>query len=490
MIDTPVAADPAAVREFRAILVRAGFDPTGIPQALGLDGTFTRDPLDIPYYLRRLRRGSPVATLATLFVFDSDVPVEEAEVAFEPLGVEGVRRLGVVTEADGRVRASVNIYPMASLLLSSDLWHHDLARPDHVLGTSISARVLLALTVRRPVDSALDVGTGCGVQALHAAAHARRVVATDVNPRAVKFAEFNAVLNGLDNVETRVGNAFEPVEGETFDLVVTNPPYVISPESAYAYRDSGLPGDTFSEGLVRRAPEFLNDGGFATVLCEWAHAPDEDWSLPLRRWIAGSGCDALLIYHMSQDPLAYAATWNNELRRNPEAFGSALDRWVAYDRELGIERIGWGAVVLRRRSGENWVRTIETSWASIVDAGDHIERIFRAHDFLATLGPERGLLDAVFVLPPAHRFAQSFVADGAGEGQLEGTTLSLAVGLGAEARVEQTTLRVLTLLDGRRALGDVLVEAAAGSGAPFEELAPLVLPGLVQLLEVGLLEAR
>ena len=100
------------------------------------------------------------------------------------------------------------------------------------------------------------MGTGNGIQAILLAAHARHVVATDVNARALEYAELNAALNGVHNVELRRGS-FEPVEGEQFDLVVANPPYVVSPEHAYLFRDSGLRGDTVSESVVRAAPAAL-----------------------------------------------------------------------------------------------------------------------------------------------------------------------------------------------------------------------------------------
>src|SRR6185295_16402497 len=136
-----------------------------------------------------------------------------------------------------RLVGAVRLVPHGVLLVASDLPDDEGLHPDHVAGMHRPSVTLADLTVRRHVARALDMGTGCGIQALLAAQHAELVVATDVNERALAFADLNAALNDLDNVETRAGSFFEPVEGETFELVVSNPPYVISPEIAYVFRD-------------------------------------------------------------------------------------------------------------------------------------------------------------------------------------------------------------------------------------------------------------
>jgi len=111
----------------------------------------------------------------------------------------------------------------------------------------------------------LDMGTGSGICALFAARHARRVVAVDVNPEAVRCAAVNALLNHLDaRIDVRRGDLFGPVTGERFDLVLFNPPFLIGapldPRDA-AWRSSDLPR-RFAAGLA----EHLKPGGAALVL--------------------------------------------------------------------------------------------------------------------------------------------------------------------------------------------------------------------------------
>ena len=123
---------------------------------------------------------------------------------------------------------------------------------DYVPEVARASATLASLTIRKPVERALDVGTGNGIQAVLAARHAAAVVATDVSERALAFAEFNCALNGADNVELRLGSFLEPVAGERFGLVVSNPPFAISPENDLVFRDSGLGRDRVSEDLLLR----------------------------------------------------------------------------------------------------------------------------------------------------------------------------------------------------------------------------------------------
>jgi release factor glutamine methyltransferase len=111
----------------------------------------------------------------------------------------------------------------------------------------------------------LDMGTGSGVCAVQAAQRARRVVAVDVNPAAVRCATINALLNRVEaRVEVRHGDLFDPVGGERFDLIVFNPPFVRGAprnDRDRAWRSLDV-AERFAAGL----PRHLRPGGCALVL--------------------------------------------------------------------------------------------------------------------------------------------------------------------------------------------------------------------------------
>jgi methylase of polypeptide subunit release factors len=428
--------DRGAVAELGKVLSAAGLSGEGVRTALGTTAELGARPADIAVHRRRLSGDEPLATLVRLFVLQLRVSVAAAERAVSPLGVAHLERLGLVERAAGDVRALVRIVPHDDVLVASDrrLQPGETSPGDHVAGVQGPSLTLSHLTVRRPVETALDVGTGCGIQAILAARSSERVVGTDVNERALVFAEFNALLNGIDNVEVRAGSLFEPVRGERFGLVVCNPPYVISPESEYLYRDSGMQGDRVSREVVTAAPAHLEEGAFATTLVSWVRAPGADWSEPVRGWLDGSGCDAWLLHYGTDDPLTHAAKWNREQHGHDEGvFEETLDRWLSYFAELGIEGIAYGAVVLRRRSGaDNWVRADELPSEGPRPASDHILRVVAAQDFLAGLRDERALLDETFRLAP-RSILEQHARFREGGWALAGVTLTLDEGLGFRA---------------------------------------------------------
>jgi hypothetical protein len=330
------------------------------------------------------------------------------------------------------------------------------------------------------------------LQALLAAKHCQQVVATDLNERALAFAGFNARLNGVGNIELRQGDAFAPVAGERFDLVVSNPPYVISPDHAYAYRDSGLAGDELCRQIIETVPEHLTEGGFAQVLVSWAHAIEGDWEAPLRAWVAGSGCDAWLLHYRSSDPLAHAAGWLRPLGEDdPAAFEQALDRWLAYLEERGIAAIGYGAIVLRRRSGgRNWIRSARLPLERLEPASAHTLRVFCANTQLDSLDDEHQLLEQRLALTAQHLLRQTLRChDGVAE--LDEATLELTDGLCLSAGLDRYTTLLLPHLDGSRTLARALADTAAKLDLTSEGEAmfvPAALPAVRRLLELGFLD--
>jgi hypothetical protein len=181
-------------------------------------------------------RAEPSAVLTRLWVLGLPAARREVDAALPHTRAAGAEQLGLVAasghQPDDEVRPLVDLRPYSSddgsWWLASDVG--ELATsgplpPDHVLGVGGASLTLARWVPRDPVLSALDVGTGCGVQAFHLAQHSKSVVATDTSARCLAYAAFNAALNaeepgafGGRSLDLRRGDLLEPVRGEKFDL--------------------------------------------------------------------------------------------------------------------------------------------------------------------------------------------------------------------------------------------------------------------------------
>jgi hypothetical protein len=392
---------PDDVTRLRAALEAAGYTYDGVADLLGPLAHRALSRNETTPGLRATRDRSPLATLTRLWPLQAVVPLADAEQALPGL-VDPLCVAGILERSVGEVRARVDVRPYAEE--SRDWWVVSDLTPgldgsgnrvgaDHVLGISSASTSLAQLTVREPVGRALDLGTGCGVQALHLAEHTRHIVATDVNERALAMTRLNAALNGV-RLDVRSGSLFEPVAGEEFDLVVTNPPFVVSPATGerLVYRDSGLPGDEVVRRVVTQAPRHLAPGGRAQVLANWVHRAGEPWQDRLAGWIAGTGCDAWVVQREVADLAEYVELWLKDagLHGAPE-YAERYDTWLSWFDEQGIEAVGFGWVNLRRVDREPVLHLEEWPYDVEQPLGPEVAARGRRTDVLA------GLTDAALL---------------------------------------------------------------------------------------------
>jgi release factor glutamine methyltransferase len=145
------------------------------------------------------------------------------------------------------------------LIVMPTVFNPKVPRTGEFLASLLDSRLV------QPDWQVLDMGTGSGVCAVFAAKHARRVVAVDINPAAVRCAAINAHLNHLEHkIEVRLGDLFAAVADERFDLILFNPPFLRGAprdDRDRAWRSSDI-AERFAAGLGAR----LRPGGSALVL--------------------------------------------------------------------------------------------------------------------------------------------------------------------------------------------------------------------------------
>lgn len=108
----------------------------------------------------------------------------------------------------------------------------------------------------------LDLGTGSGILSIVASMlGAEKIIATDISRRALKNASENLRYNNVSNVELRLGDLYEPVAGESFDVIISNPPMTPSPTPLPSYTWGGVDGRRILDAVIKNSVNYLKNRG-------------------------------------------------------------------------------------------------------------------------------------------------------------------------------------------------------------------------------------
>ncbi len=358
------------------------------------------------------------------------------------------------------------------------------AMADHVLGVGHASLSLLQATPTAKVGSVLDLGTGCGIQALHANTYADSVTATDINQRAVDLTAATMALNGLD-VELLQGSWFEPVEGRTFDQVVANPPFVVGEARVHhTYRDSGLDLDGASELMISRSIDYLNPGGTAALLASWVHIEGQDWRSRIASWLPAHGVDAWVVQRDVADPALYVGTWlkdGGQDPRDPES-ASRANAWLDHLEEADVEGVGFGFVFLRRTDSPTDLMAEDLMHGFSDPLGAEALAYFDRLTWLR----EHDVLEERFVLDPDTALERVYLPGDEGWQQVV-TRVHRGNGPHWQHEIDELGAALLAGLRADGLVVDELVELlAAANGEDPDQLREAVVTLLVSLVRHGL----
>lgn len=495
---SPTLADlaPALADAFR----EHDYSVPGLETALGPDIVSALDRSDAPSVRRHARGVGHVGTLVRLFILGDTLPADEVSAVLPGIPVGAGIDAGLWARSGddpSALRALIDLRPVDTghgtrwVFSDSDgSMVRTPTRPDHVLGVGQATLSLLRITPGSPTGSVLDLGTGCGIQLVHALAGARSATGTDITPRCLEMAAATLAVNGLD-AELLTGSWFEPVAGRRFDRVVANPPFVVGAgEVGHSYRESGLALDGASATVVRGTPGHLAEDGTAVLLVSWVERADEDWRSRVASWVPADGVDAWVLRRDVSDPALYVWTWLTDEGADPrdESTARAADAWLDHFEDEGVTGVGFGYVYLRRIDGPSSVLCEDLLHPFGDGLGDEAEAYFARtawlRDAADTHGDAAAALDAtVFTVSPDVRLHVSEPLGPARGGDRGGADDSPATDgdlvvvervTGARWRHEIDPVTA-TVLRGARTgalpLADLVILAAAGAGEDPGELA-------------------
>jgi predicted RNA methylase len=486
-----LSIDPDFVSHVRDVLANTDFTEKGVLTRLNCDETISVAQKEMPRLLRMTNEGTPLDTLIRLFIFGVDVDGNAAIKALKPMTLDSWCEGGLLKIQGDAVVALLRVVPHTGFLIAFDHPVHQMdykAETNQVPGPGLASTNLLNATIRRKVGRVLDLGTGCGIQGMACSRHSERVTSTDINPRALNFSAFNMALNRLENIEIRNGSLFDPVHGETFELITMNPPFAISPETRFSFRDGGMEGDDFVQRIVREAPGYLAEGGYCQIVAQWASVRGKGWEERLSGWFEGSGCDVWIISLATQNVDTYAISWISETEKSgTDDFSRRWENWMAYYDDRRIEEVSTGLINMRRKTGRpNWFWADADAEKLDTLAGEAIERGFRLRDFLSETSDNAALLATALQIVPEALLQHSSRSDGE-SWKPDKIVLRHTKGIHYAGNLDALAVRLLGQCNGRRPLGELVDDLAQSLGVDRNRITDSTLEIVRRLIERGFL---
>lgn len=499
--------DDEPVRRVRDAFLAADYTTSGVEALIGPVATRALSRGETVPARRATAGGSPLETLVRLFLLQIIVPEAAAQAALPP----EAGQLGLVATHPDGTRAALDVRPYSEAAglapsgedgqygeagkyagaapqwwvvsdLGTGLDSSERRLPDdHVLGVGGASTMLAQLTPREAVGTTVDIGTGCGVQALHASRHSGRVVATDISSRALRLAQLTAGLSAVD-VDFRKGSLLEPVVGQQVDLIVSNPPFVVSPAGTHTYRDGGQALDGICAGLVREAPRMLAPQGDLVLLANWVHIAGGDWRDRVGGWLPGHGIDALVVQREVLDPAEYVATWLRDSGESEDL--PAYDVWLQGLEEARVEGVGMGFVRLRRTDVA--ARSLLIDWPHPVQQplAPHLSSWLDRRAWLTAKDDDQLLAATLRVAPDV---VQEQVGQPGAEDP-DHVILRRLEGMRPAVRVDTATAALVGASEGTLTLAALVAAVASVLGDNPNSLQERLLPEVRDLVDQGLLE--
>lgn len=393
------ALDPNSpvLRQLRELLQASGYCDAGIAP------TINEAPVDLP---DPHAEATQLNTLVRLFFMSEDCQAHDVASAVQPLTLAQLLEARIVRMEGELVAATIRIQPYEHLLFVFNRDAPDAAPEETLMFISPSSLEVAHLMTRRPARNALDIGTGCGFLAVLLAPFCEQVCGIDVNPAAVRAAEFNARWNGLNNISFSAGSLLEPVRGRHFDLIVCNPPFLITPvpeafSSRYVFKHSGLPGDTFCINLAREASQLLEEDGYFHMVFQWEEPSGSRWSGNLEKSFSGLGCDVWVARIMTVSVEQYIAEWISSLSEIEQTESEVLTQQARqYFQDKNVATTSTGLLTMRRASHrQNYLWFDEAPEDRTEPYGDTVAALCEVRARIMRIG-ESGLLQEKICVSP------------------------------------------------------------------------------------------
>lgn len=421
-------------------LAKGGYTADALPGIAKFGGT--------GHVLRATPDSPAQESLIRLFLAGETIASDNARAAL-PNSYTSLIKLALLTEDHGMTGSTLRIRPVNQEYCAEDfprLLEFDATEsPEFVMGVAPTTRMLRRIIPNVPRHDVLDLCCGGGWLAIKEAINGAKVIGTDLSKRCLEVARLNARLAGARELDWRCGPWFSPVDGETFDLIVSNPPFVQSPGGKSMALDTPAEEDPVTV-LLSNLKQHLNPGGFACLLLNWQYQDPEHWEKFPLACLPDQGLQIVLFELQRHDPKSYALHWlQQDVRFKDESKQEAeAKRWATFLQERGSAGVSSGFLVVRRcEPGQEWTHT-ESREAGYFSpqTGEELARVFRNQSWLHNYPKDRSILDESFQpVPGVRQHSSSLLVDG--EWKADTIRLQSPGQLMYDGHVDEALLKIL-----------------------------------------------
>lgn len=335
-------------------LKELGYDEENINNRLGVKDREFVMPAYLPFYLRiKLKENTLLDRLIKLFTFSLTLREDEIREIFTGNILELCLKTGLLSCKNGEYSSSADLFPCMGNIFATDHYFSASFPKNHVYPLGYDSYLLARGIINSHSRRTLDLCTGSGVQAITAARFSDKVIGVDRNPRALNFAKFNALLNQAGNVEFVQGDLYEPVQGERFDLILANPPFVPAPSQKLYFRDGGETGEEILEKIVAGIPRFLNDGGYAQIVTVMVLMKISSYTEKVRQWL---GEDAFCLLTMNSKYIDVEPFILGHISpdRKFDEYCDLVESWALNYEKNNIEKLIEGLINIKKTGKGKW----------------------------------------------------------------------------------------------------------------------------------------
>jgi carbamoyltransferase len=391
------------LRHLYTCLQQAGYNEANICQLLNVTSQQNIEPTHLYYYDRYQLPQSILGDLIRLFLLRCALTTTRLQEVFGDELFSTLCSLGMLIPRGTNWASRVDLFVVAGLYVATDhrymIMPEDQIDEDIVMYVGMDSLGLVCTAPQYSANRVLDLCCGAGIQSLVASRYAKEVIGVDINPRAIRFARFNAQLNGISNTQFREGDLYQAADCY-FDTILANPPFVPSPSQKCRFRDGGVNGEEILARIISESAQYLAPHGRLFIVTDLVNI--KEYESKLERWWQGGPAHKLVLSTADRNDILFSVPHcHTAFNQSWEEYNTELDLWLQNFYTTGLKAVNFGYILIYKvdetHTGSYYCRTIHNPNQPI---HQQVQKYFQQRELLG----QSQIKDYYLLLSPDLRF--------------------------------------------------------------------------------------